>query len=227
VWQRCRLSAEACDGSDGFTQLRLPPKINRDSVFGDLCLASSELYAQNCSAQGIVCKSGTLSSNETWSASHIYVITGSVTIASGVTLTIDTGTIVKFSSSTGLTVGGTLTVNGTADNKVYFTSLADDTIGVDTNGDGGNTTPYRGYWDRIYFNAGSGTVTYAEVRYAGYSFPNYASIYLSGSSPTLSNIIVRFGAKSAISAAHRINPSSPGFHLLIHLWAALKFAAGH
>jgi hypothetical protein len=137
---------------------------------------------------GLEIRSGTLTTSVTWSLTGIvYVLTGDVTVTNGAALTIGPGTIVKFSSSTGLTVGGTLTVNGTAGNKVYFTSLADDTIGGDTNGDGGNTTPYRGYWDRIYFNAGSGTVTYADVRYAGSSFPNYAGILVEDASPTISN----------------------------------------
>jgi len=44
-------------------------------------------------------------------------------------------------------------------------------------------------------------------------FSNNASIYLSSSSPTLSNITVRFGSGSLSARRHRINRSSAAFRL--------------
>ncbi len=40
-------------------------------------------------------KSGTITSNETWTADKIWVLNGRVVVASGATLTIEPGTIVK------------------------------------------------------------------------------------------------------------------------------------
>jgi Right handed beta helix region len=66
--------------------------------------------------------SGTLSSNASWdSASGVVELTGSVTVAAGVTLTIAQGTTVLFRPGTSLlTTGGTISVNGASNHPAYF-----------------------------------------------------------------------------------------------------------
>ncbi|MBU1749702.1 MAG: hypothetical protein KKA73_18615, partial [Chloroflexi bacterium] len=92
-------------------------------------------------------KSGTIVSDETWTSDNVYVINGNLTVASGVTLTIHAGTVIKFeydgssSSKRCLTVNGILDLQGTESAPVYFTSERDDTVGGDTNGDGNTTLP--------------------------------------------------------------------------------------
>ncbi|MBI2415287.1 MAG: M4 family metallopeptidase, partial [Candidatus Kerfeldbacteria bacterium] len=73
----------------------------------------------------------------TWVQSHSpYVISGSVSVANGNTLTIEPGTTVKFLNTTStLTVSGTLDARGTSDQPIIFTSYKDDTYGGDTNND--------------------------------------------------------------------------------------------
>lgn len=44
-------------------------------------------------------RNGTITSDETWTSDNIYVIDGDLTIASGVTLTIQAGTVVKLDYS--------------------------------------------------------------------------------------------------------------------------------
>lgn len=66
--------------------------------------------------------SGTLSSNASWdSATGVVELTGNVNVAAGVTLTIGQGTTVLFRPGTSLrTTSGTINVNGTSNNPVYF-----------------------------------------------------------------------------------------------------------
>lgn len=65
--------------------------------------------------------SGTISSSTCWS-DYIYV-TGNVTVNSGISLTIDPGTVVFFEDDKKLIVNGTLNTQGTEDDPIKFTSI--------------------------------------------------------------------------------------------------------
>lgn len=62
---------------------------------------------------GIVQHSGTLSGHETWLASDVHQIISTVTVPSGINLTIESGTIVKFNAGQHLTINGALDARGT------------------------------------------------------------------------------------------------------------------
>lgn len=120
-------------------------------------------------------KSGTITTDETWTSDNVYVIGGgypSLSIASGATLTIQAGTVVKFDSGGRMSVSGVLDLQGTASNPVVFTSLKDDTYGGDTNEDGIATWPEPGDWGYISFGYThpdtTNTFEYALVRYGGH-----------------------------------------------------------
>src|SRR6185295_15514848 len=152
--------------------------------------------------QGIYVRGGSLTDRRTWQPAGIpYVVDcAGVSVAGGGGLTIDPGAIVKLrtcppNNVATITVSGgsasstaNLTVNGTLDYPVTFTSDRDDSVGGDTNGDGAATIPAPGDWEAIHFGSySSGSLTYADVRYGGSgSYYGYdGAIYADGTSSTL------------------------------------------
>jgi hypothetical protein len=96
--------------------------------------------------------SGVISTNTTWDAANSpYVVTSTVTINQGITLTIETGTTVKFADNQTLNVLGTLEATG-----VVFTSS--------------NASPTPGIWGYIqtgdYSRSGIVNLTDCQVLYA-------------------------------------------------------------
>ncbi|WP_307386476.1 cutinase family protein [Microbacterium sp. SORGH_AS_0969] len=96
-------------------------------------------------------------------------VDGGIRISAGTTLTAPAGTTVKAEDNVGITVEGSLVVNGTSAAPVTFTSLADDSVGGDTLADGDDTKPEDNRWNGITIGDGgvlSGsnlTVTYAST----------------------------------------------------------------
>jgi hypothetical protein len=114
----------------------------------------------------VVHVTGELEENETWTKGSVYVLDGNnVDVPEGVTLTIDAGAIVKFSSGAIRTTGGTLNVEGTASEKVTLTSLQDDSAGGDSNSNGASIGASGNYTDALYGLSGTINVEHAIVRY--------------------------------------------------------------
>ncbi|UCG25752.1 MAG: hypothetical protein JSW55_07125, partial [Chloroflexota bacterium] len=86
----------------------------------------------------------------------------------------------KFAENVVLGSEGSLKIQGTSNNPVYVTSLKDDDIGGDTNGDGSVTWPEKGNWGHIVFLDdsldGQNLIEHAVVRYGGY-FHNYGDLF--------------------------------------------------
>lgn len=139
-----------------------------------------------------------ISATTTWSTSGgVYIIQNNISVNSGVTLTIDPGTIVKFEANTSLTVNGTLSAVGTATSSVYLTSIKDD-VGGDTNGDGTATSPAAGNWVGIIVSSGaSTTINHAVVGYTG-QYPAYANVKNDG------GILNIFNSEIATSSTYGI-----------------------
>jgi len=120
---------------------------------------------------------GTTTADRTWTKDTVpYVIFSepgeeTVTIASGTTLTIDPGVIIKFAFlGSKIEVNGTLNANGTSSQPIFFTSLKDDTVGGDTNNDSSSTSPARRDWKRIFISdTGTANFTRSTIRYGGFS----------------------------------------------------------
>ena len=99
-----------------------------------------------------------------------YMTYGTITIPSGVTLTMEAGTVVKLSGiNAKIQVDGTLNSNGTTEQPVHLTSLKDDSVWGDTNNDGTATSPAVGDWHMVCLNSDltASTITNTRFCYGG------------------------------------------------------------
>ncbi|MEA3249657.1 MAG: hypothetical protein U9Q03_04870 [Patescibacteria group bacterium] len=106
------------------------------------------------SARAATPVSGTIPDGTVWNAaSSPYTVDSDAIVPAGATLTIESGVTVEFATGTGLTVEGSLNVNGTESAPAVFTSLS--------------ATP--GSWNGILFDSGSAesTLVHADISYAG------------------------------------------------------------
>lgn len=79
-----------------------------------------------------------ITENTVWTADKTYILGGRITVLSGVTLTIEPGTVIKGQAGTGANAtallvarGGKLMAEGSADAPIIFTSVADEITGAD------------------------------------------------------------------------------------------------
>ncbi|MCF8403891.1 MAG: hypothetical protein K9H58_08100 [Bacteroidales bacterium] len=129
--------------------------------------------------------SGTIDQNLALSESGCglpYVLSGTLTVNNGYTLTIPAGEIIKANNGRILSYG-TINAIGTAADPIVFTSLLDDTYGGDWNGDGNASAPTPGNWGGIKVD-GNGTndgiawFDHCLIRYSGSALNDYTSVYL-------------------------------------------------
>lgn len=121
---------------------------------------------------GLQLKSGTLNVTEVpyifWSPDgrdFILPSSSSLSVTPGVVIKV--GSRANLGSTTSLVLSGTVNISGTADKPVVLTSLKDDSIYGDTNGDGMSTTAQPGDWGRISLSNTSAAVEHCIIRYAG------------------------------------------------------------
>ncbi|MDH5327840.1 MAG: right-handed parallel beta-helix repeat-containing protein [Gammaproteobacteria bacterium] len=100
---------------------------------------------------------------------NTYHVKGELTMASGSTLSIGNGVIMKFDPNSGLNIDGTLSALGTASEPVVFTSVKDDRYGGDFNNDGNSSIPNSGDWGSLSFSDTStaNVIENAIIRYGG------------------------------------------------------------
>ena len=125
---------------------------------------------------------GSLNQDYTLTPDLPYVIQNTTYyIPAGKTLTILPGTIIKLEGVGSISISGKMAANGTAFNKIIFTSINDDDCGIsggcgDTNAT--TTLPAAGDWYNLSFLAGSAssTLNYVSVRYGGAKPPPWTTL---------------------------------------------------
>jgi RHS repeat-associated protein len=134
-------------------------------------------------------QTGTLPASEAWLGSQLYEVTGTVNVPSGMTLTIQPGTIVKFGANGGINVqaGGQLIAKGTLAQPIYFTSINDNSVGGTAAGSTG--TPAPGDWGSVIINGTGATATFNHVHMLYGGGPQSATNQL-GMIQTGSNAVV-------------------------------------
>ena len=138
--------------------------------------------------------SGFISSDTTWSPALCdpYIVTGSIIVQPDMTLTIEPGTTVRFTSLKALTVQGALVARGTANSLITFTS--------------NQVNPAKGDWGYIHFtdsstdavldengNYVSGSILqYTIVEYAGGAgVAENGTVRIEGSTPFIDHTTIR------------------------------------
>ncbi len=153
--------------------------------------ASQNMTVAAAHPQAVVNACGTISSAETWTSDNLYVANDcDVIVDTGVTLTIQAGTAVKFGgAASALIVQGSLVAQGTEADPVAITSLHDNAHGDPAPGSSG--TPAAGDWYGIHFAEGSaGNIEHAFIGYAGSGVFNWPVYYLTGSGYGLAQVRV-------------------------------------
>ncbi|QDV05391.1 hypothetical protein Poly30_08880 [Planctomycetes bacterium Poly30] len=218
--RNCVVSESSSDGVDLNASSR--PTIEGLTVqnCGRIALASVELEAV-ASFSGLQFSGNALDQLEVTSATleagealtvertqgHLdsFYLNTSVNVRSGASLTVGPGVAFKMGFDKQWNVDGTVRMNGTAASRIRITDSRDDSVGGDSNGDGGITLPERNWWRGVQFNdASDGSVlSFTDVRYAGRFI---SSIELDNASITLDRVTVDNGALSGIDFNNNPEP---------------------
>lgn len=160
---------------------------------------------------------GFITSNTTWTADKIYILNGKVVVNSGVTLTIEPGTIIKGAEGSGTAAsalviarGAKIDADGTAAKPIIFTSVLDN-IGIGQMSGSNLNENDKGKWGGLLIlgnapiSASSGDdVSQIEGIPASETYGSYGGNDPLDNSGTLNYVSIRHGG-ALIGAGNEIN----------------------
>jgi hypothetical protein len=131
-----------------------------------------------------------ITSSVNWTADKTYFITGHISIGNNSVLTIQPGTVIKFSAGASLSIGdgsnATLIANGTSVKPIIFTSSA--------------LVPAAGAWEGLFFEdytLNNSSLSYCNIMYAG-SNTNYGALNIDGCDLSISNCTISLSGSYGI-----------------------------
>jgi RHS repeat-associated protein len=139
--------------------------------------------------ENVISVSGNVNHSETWSNGGALVkFSSTTTIASGATLTIGQGVVM---TNPNMTVKGTLKANGTAEKPIVFTGAKEEKAGE---------------WENLKFEAGSGESTLEQVEVA-YGGSSGGMIEIKGSHPLITNTTIRKSKNYGVKVTESGSPT--------------------
>lgn len=134
---------------------------------------------------------------------------GTITIPAFTTMVVEPGAVIKLQTSNidVAGAGAALQVLGDSILQVRITSLKNDQVGGDTNGDATNTVPQAADWGGIIFRTGSddtlSIINHAQIDFGGgpvprATGPRWDAIYLESARPAITNNVITNNGVSAI-----------------------------
>lgn len=181
---------------------------------------------------GLEVRGGEMRSSGTWENTDIvHSVLAPITVKEGATLSVEAGVMVKFGDNAYFDVYGTFRAIGTDEYRAVFTSIKDDSVGGDTNGDEGSSAPSAGDWTMIRFrdssNDTNSIVKHAVIQYAGEHNGNrFGAVHLEAASPTIANNVITDNYWYAISADVNSFPIVTGNELLRNAGNGLEVRSG-
>ena len=158
-------------------------------------ISGTSVYSNTYDTQ-LLAGTHTYTQSYTWNNWGVaYRFNGNLTVAEGVTLTVEAGVIVEegYTSSPGqgLYIDGALLAQGTPQAPIVFTS--------------GDDNPGPADWQGIWLRGSSGSVLdNVIVEYAGYNFSYnsgtyYGGLFITDGSPTIRNSVFRFNGQRGVT----------------------------